>query len=507
MAFLSTVSAAPLPTSTIASTPVPPCASPDDVEQLGDRIAELAARIHAATYELLVLIHQFDTARGWHDGFASCAHWLHWRTSIDLGAAREKVRVARALATLPRIGQAMRQGRLSYSKVRAVTRIATSETEARLLDLALAGTTDQVERVVRAWRRVDRVDAARKDERRHLDRELTAWVDEDGMLVIRGRLAPEAGAVLLRALDVAAGHLFRESVGTPPADSVAEEVTSSQRRADALARVAESALAHELATGTAADTCQVVLHVDGDALCPGSTCGQAVLEETGHDVSAETSRRLACDAATVVMRHAPDGGVLDVGRKTRTIPPAIRRALQARDRRCRFPGCTARHCDAHHLRHWADGGVTRLDNLVLLCRRHHRAVHEGGITPYLMSGGDVEFRRADGRLIERAPRSPEWDGAPLAWIGGRSAQDGIMGPQTALPAWRGERLDVVWAIDVLRPQTRNQCLPRAPTSTACGRGPASARRGPATHRPGSRPPRARPRSSARAWRPSRASRS
>jgi hypothetical protein len=204
MTILSSVSAAPMPTSTIALTPVPPPASRDDVDQLGDQIAALAARIHAATYELLILIHQFDAARGWHDGFASCARWLHWRTSIDLGAAREKVRVARALATLPRISQAMRQGRLSYSKVRAVTRIATPETEARLLDLALAGATDQVERVVRAWRRVDRVDAARKDERRHLDRGLTTWVDEDGMVVIRGRLAPEAGAVLLRALDVAA---------------------------------------------------------------------------------------------------------------------------------------------------------------------------------------------------------------------------------------------------------------------------------------------------------------
>jgi len=439
-------------------TPIPSRPSPHAVEQLGDAIAELASRIHAATYELLVLIHTFDTGRGWHDGFASCAHWLHWRTGIDLGAAREKVRVARALAVLPRLGQAMRQGRLSYSKVRAVTRIATPETEARLLDLALAGTTTHVERVVRAWRRVDRVQAAREGERRHLGRELTTWVDDDGMVVIRGRLTPEAGAVLLRALDVAAEHLFQESAGTPAADSVAEEVTTGQRHADALARIAESALAHELATGTAADACQVVLHVDGEALRADAPDGQAVLEETGHDVSAETSRRLACDAATVVMRHAPDGRVLDVGRKTRTIPPAIRRALQARDRRCSFPGCTARHCDAHHVRHWADGGATRLDNLVLLCRRHHRAVHEGGIAPRLMPDGEVEFRRADGRLVELVPRSPTWDGVPLAPIGAALVRDGVViGSQTAGSAWCGERLDVRWAIDVLRPQPEDCC--------------------------------------------------
>ena len=174
------------------------------VEQLGDAIAELAARLHAATCELLLLLRQFDAACGWNCGFLSCAHWLSWRTGIDLGAAREKVRVARALAGLPRIRDAMARGELSYSKVRAVTRVATPAQEETLLDVARAGTAAQVERIVRAWRRVDRLEERQLTAQRHLHRHVTTWVDDEGMLVIRGRLTPEAGAVVQRALEAAA---------------------------------------------------------------------------------------------------------------------------------------------------------------------------------------------------------------------------------------------------------------------------------------------------------------
>ena len=155
------------------------------MEQLADRIAELSARIQAATYELLVLIHQFDQREGWSE-FASCAHWLSWRAGLAPGAAREHVRVARALADLPRLSDAMRRGVISYSKVRAVTRVATPETEQTLLDVALAGTAAHVEQVVRAWRRVDRTAEAADDRRRHASRVLHTWVDDDGMVVIRG---------------------------------------------------------------------------------------------------------------------------------------------------------------------------------------------------------------------------------------------------------------------------------------------------------------------------------
>ena len=166
----------------------------EDVERLGDTIAELAARIQAATYELLVLIREFDERAGWGDGFngfRSCAHWLNWRTGLDLGAAREKVRVARALAELPHLSAAMQRGDLSYSKVRALTRVATPANESELLDFARCATAAQVERLVRAWRRVDRVAEAADDRRRHESRHLETWVDDDGMVLIRGRLSPD----------------------------------------------------------------------------------------------------------------------------------------------------------------------------------------------------------------------------------------------------------------------------------------------------------------------------
>ena len=488
-------------TSTPALDVVPQPASrvafaPDgsrSTDGLGEAIAELAARLHAATYELLVLLHEFDERAGWNNGFLSCAHWLHWRTGIDLGAAREKVRVARALRSLPRVSSAMQRGTISYAKVRAITRVATPQNEASLVDLALCGTAAHVERFVRAWRRVDRVEAARETETRHLRRNLSTWVDDDGMVVIRGRLTPEIGAVVQRALEASADRLFREAAGARSGATMAEEVTSGQRRADALGLLAETALCADLDRGTAGDRYQVVLHVEGsrsknDASPPEcAPGGDPQLVDVAFDVAAdaepspfdgaleladgatyvfaETSRRLACDASVVVMHHDTNGTMLDVGRKTRTIPTAIRRALLARDTRCRFPGCSARRCDAHHVVHWIDGGSTCLENLVLLCRRHHRAIHEGGFTLAQHADGSLIVHRPDGRPLEIAPVLPRWDSASDLWARDGSAAASIdpLGPVTArlaeagitfnarsVAVWDGTPVDVAWAIDVIR---------------------------------------------------------
>ena len=452
----------------------------DEAEQLGDDIAELAARIQAATYELLVMIRAFDERQGW-SGFKSCAHWLNWRTGLALGAAREKVRVARALEDLPLLSDAMRRGRISYSKVRALTRVATPANERRLLGFAECAPASYVERLARAWRRVDLAEEATDERRRHEQRQLSTWVDDDGMVVIRGRLSPEVGAVVRRALEAAGDRLWKEA---PPEE--AAKTSFGQRQADALGLVAESALAADLDRGTAGDRYQVVLHVEAETLRAGTSgqatdvralapavaaanvsaetpgdaavdvsaetpAGHAALEDAdGLRVSAQTARRMACDAGAVVMQHAPDGAVLNVGRKTRTIPPALRRALQTRDQQCRFPGCSARRCDAHHVRHWADGGRTRLDNLVLLCRRHHRAVHEEGFTVRMSASGEAEFRWPDGRSLRAAPRAAPWTGPPLAPTDVRLEEAGIaIDPDTATPDWHGERLDLVYAIDVL----------------------------------------------------------
>jgi hypothetical protein len=431
-------------------------ATPDNpmpLDALGEAIAELAGRIHAATYELLVMLREFDAEGGWNNGFLSCAHWLSWRTGIDMGTAREKVRVARALPGLALIAAAMQRGALSYAKVRAITRVASPETEQKLLDVAMAGTASHVERIVRAWRRVDRVIAAQQADARHLPRHLTTWIDDDRMVVLRGRLTPEIDAVVIRALNAAEDQLFREAKAAPKAGRLVDDVDARQRRADGLSRLAEVALAAGLDAGTTGDRYQVVLHVDASA---SSEDGQEVafdgaleVDDAAIHVSAETSRRLTCDAGIVRMQYA-DGQVLDVGRKTRTIPSAIRRALCARDRRCQFPACSARRCDAHHIEHWIDGGATSLDNLVLLCRRHHRLVHEGGFTLRRQPDTTVAFFHPNGLELHVAPRPPHFDLAnPLAPTIGRLAGNGITITPRTLPTWDGTPFDVVHAIDVL----------------------------------------------------------
>jgi hypothetical protein len=168
-------------------------------------------------------------------------------------------------------------------------------------------------------------------------------------------------------------------------------------------------------------------------------------------VSAETSRRLSCDATTVRMDHDERGRVLDVGRRTRTVSPALRRALEFRDGTCRFPGCGVRHTDAHHVRHWAEGGETALSNLLLLCRFHHRAVHEGGIEVEAGGDGDFVFRRPDGRMVRPAPEPPRLPHDPATALTDRNRAEGIFpDPWTPTPDWHGERLDLGLALDVLR---------------------------------------------------------
>ena len=680
------------PPNAVAARPDP--AQAPELELLGNQIAELSARIDAATYELLCHLHEFDLRHGW-EGWRSCAHWLNWRTGLDLGAAREKLRVATALADLNHVSAAMARGQLSYSKVRALTRVASPATEAPLLAVALCATAAQVERLVRAWRQVDRDAQPDAEQVLLASRALSMQVDEDGMVVLRGRLPPEVGALLLRAVEAAMEQV--------PASAEGGEPTIAQRRADALGLVAESALAGGLDPGNSADRFQVTVQArasgralparepadaaprvaaetravgpapsvpvapagprvaaetravgpapsepvapagprvaadtrvvsltpsephapapprvavetrevsptssepvapaaprvaadtrvvsltPSEALAPapprvaaetrevsltpseaaapagsfvaahsareragggradraagpgvasesalslpdisgredrstGTASGApvwyesapcprdpkdledrsteiarwpalseqtaiatphisaetfevseaafervapetdldarlAVIEQAGGlHIGKEAARRVACDAGIVVLRHAADGQVLDVGRRSRTVPSAMRRALQSRDRgQCQFPGCESRHCDAHHVEHWADGGETRLQNLVLACRFHHRALHEGG---FRVVPGDTEgqfrFLRPDGTPLPAEPPVASWEGAPLAPTDARLAAAGVsIGPDTATPEWYGESLNLTAALDVL----------------------------------------------------------
>ena len=418
-----------------------------EAERLGDEIALLAAHIEVATARLLALIREFDARAGWgHAGAKSCAHWLSWRIGLNMNAAGERVRVARALPNVPLIHEAFRAGKLSYSKVRALTRVATAATEERLLTVSRGMTAKQVEHLVQAWRRVDLSAENQQVAQRQKSRSLQVYQDDDGMVVIRGRLTPEAGAVLRQALGAACDRLYAKArVNDPEGDPPSQ----AQQHADALGMIAEAALHQDLDPGAPGERYQVVVHVDAPVLTDPAQPGQSVLE-AGANLSAESARRAACDATRVVMRHDREGRVMEVGARTRTVPPSLRRALQHRDRGCRFPGCGLRFTQGHHIQHWAEGGPTRLFNLVLLCRRHHRSVHEDGFHVRRLASGELEFRRPDGRVLPNAPTPPVVHDSEETL---RAANARIpLDAHTLTPAWYGDRLDVGYAIDVMHPR-------------------------------------------------------
>ena len=434
-----------------------PTESPRKLHEIESEITELAAHIHAATYRLLVLIREFDEREGWGGpGMKSCAHWLNWKCGIGLGAAREKVRVAHALNDLPKISDAFRRGTVSFSKVRAMTRVATPENEDYLMQIADRGTASHVERLVKNFRKVKRIEALEQENQRHALRELNWFVDDDGSYVIRARLTPEQGERVVKALEAACDendyelkNVPAETCDEPAVDQVSDPVAA--RRADALERLADAFFGKSGSTESSAvtggDRCTINLHTTGDTLAADGETAEAELE-SGARVSAETCRRLACDCGLVHWHEDQDGSALNVGRKTRSIPPAIRRALQRRDQGCRFPGCTThKYVDAHHILHWADGGETKLDNLVLLCRHHHRLVHEGGYGVDMTAGGP-KFTDPTARTIAPAAET-RFRGNVFA-LKLQNRQVGLkIDSETTIPMWEGERMDDGMAVEGL----------------------------------------------------------
>jgi len=374
------------------------------LEQIEDEIAALASHIYAGTCRWLELVGELDRRGGWAEwGCGSCAEWLAWRCALTPRSAREHVRVARRLSELPLIQGAFARGEISYAKVRALTRVADEESEQELLELARHLTASQLERAVRAYRRVTNDEANAIQDAAYVG---YSW-DEDGSFILRARLAPEDGALVLRALGAARDRLQERASSAERGSAEPREPVRRPSNAEALAALADLALASENQGRQGGERHQLVVHVDEAAL-RGNDEAACTLEE-GPALAAETARRLACDASLVEIRERA-GEPLSVGRKTRTIPPAMRRALQTRDRGCRFPGCdNRRFVDAHHIRHWARGGETKLDNLVLLCRRHHRFVHEGGYSVIELADGSVAFRDQWGGPIPTVPRPPPGD--------------------------------------------------------------------------------------------------
>ncbi|MDO9519918.1 MAG: DUF222 domain-containing protein [Pseudohongiella sp.] len=511
---------------------------PADNNALIAAITCLAGHINAAQHRFLKLLAALVEREAWGDGGAikSPAHWLNYYCGIDLGAAREKVRVAKCLAQLPQIDEAFASGAISYSKVRAMTRSATPQNEAFLLNIARHGTAHHVEMLVRKHQRVQRLVQADEGlkENNNVDaaaaqfagRELHWHYDDDGMLVIRGRLTPEDGALLIKAIDGAFAQLFQPSANSntqvagdqkkdhksvsaetfyssqnpelqknvsaetfsglngesgaqelPGSPEIADAQETSdiqqttadtfpQKRADALMLLAELSLGRNgsdmapFSSGaprsplTPPQRHQMIIHIEKDSLMHSAAHHCSI--EHGPFLSPASARRLACDTALLTVLEDSHGNVLNVGRKTRTVSPALRRALTIRDHCCRFPGCTeSRFVDAHHIHHWCDGGETKLENLVLLCRRHHRLVHEQAyeIINHGMSRhrAHIEFRRPDREILPEA-LYPQFAGNQTQEesleIERQHQRMGLdIDELTAVTRWQGERMDYSMAIE------------------------------------------------------------
>ena len=364
------------------------------VEELDAAIGRLVRQTNADSYRMLVLVREFDDRFGWKKwGYKSCAEWLSWRASITLSAAREKVRTAHALRGLPAISAAFAEGRLSYSKARALTRVAHMHDEDLLLAYALDANVARVEERCRQIRNV-LPDSVHHATRAWENRSLTMWRDEArGTLRLTVEVPIEEGEIIARALDcaVAGGEV---ATGVDP-DAIAESKGTAwcAQQADALVAVAKSYLGGgNGGEGAAtADHYQVVVHADATALTGGA--GRA-------DLPIDTVKRLLCDCSLVTVVEDDHGKPLDVGRKQRTVSTPLRRALYARDRGCTFPGCHRnRYLDGHHLEHWVNGGETSPDNMTLLCTHHHRLLHQGAFSIAKEAGDTLRFVTADGRTI------------------------------------------------------------------------------------------------------------
>jgi hypothetical protein len=408
--------------------------------ELEDQIIELAGHLNAANYRFLSLLAEFDRRKGWNcRATRDCAHWLNWKCGINLGAAREKVRTAHALEKLPLTSAAMARGELSYSNVRAITRVATPENEYYFVGIALHGTAHHVETLVRAYRRSEEQELSR-ERQQQLHREVRYYWDNDGSLVLKARLPASVGALVLKAMESAVPE-----IPLPERTELGDRPTWSHTRADALAVIFESFLAHGAEAMNGGERHQVVVHVSAETLRTGG--GDRCEIEDGPAVAAETARRLACDASVVAIVENEKGEPLNVGRKTRSIPPALQRALTARDRGCRFPGCThKKYTDAHHIKHWAKGGETKMSNLVTLCRFHHRKVHEGEVIVQVLDDGAIRFVQPNGESFDSASRlCGDWRELPAI-----HERAGIhINSKTAATRWDGGPMDYGMAIDVL----------------------------------------------------------
>ena len=471
-----------------ASPDPPPDAAPPEPprplqhltdDELEHRLASLAGHLAATEAELLAHVLELDVRGLWGRlGMRSAAQYLSWRLGYRLGAARERVRVAYALLQLPAVAAAFAEGQLSYCKVRALTRVATPVNEAELLEVALGCTGAQLERVVRAFRNgLTAEQSASATLRRGVQRR----VEDDGSVVYLLRVPPDEAAVVDNALALARRVVLddaRRVVEVPEETRLAAELTADppvvRAEADAFVLLAESFVAGG-AAGHRGDGMEVLLHADLDDLRSVPQDPPARQPADGYETDLrpagtrsvdgqpllpQTALRRMCEASVRVMAHAPDGRPIDLGRTVRDATPRQRRVLHERDRGCRFPGCTQRRrLVPHHVQWWSRGGPTDLDNLVLLCPAHHRAVHEVGYRVTAQGAGRFAFATPGGRRLMESGRLAD----PPA---GDAVVD-IRTPYLPLPTWGGEHLDLRLLVDAMVANTligSGRSLPDLPLS-------------------------------------------
>ncbi|MDQ2722731.1 MAG: HNH endonuclease [Actinomycetota bacterium] len=415
-------------------------------DQVVDEITTWAGRIAAGEARLLTLIGEFDRREAWSGpGLLSCAHWLSWRLGVGLTAAHERVRVARALKGLPLVAAAFGAGRLSWTQVRAITRVATGADEASWVRLARSATGAQLERLVRGVRRAQRIeeDAA--------DPEHAAWrneariaYDEDGTLVLTVRFPAEQGAVVLAALEQARAALDHQekpaaqdrtefsAEESPPAATIAEGLVQ-------LARLGLDAMSTARPEAARRTRSRLVAHLD-----PLSGWGRLADGEL-----LPPSTLLALQTPAVRLRPLTSGDLtqFDLGRTQRLPSLVLRELLGTVDGdRCRFPACTRhRKLHAHHVRFWSQNGATDLANLLLLCSRHHTLVHAQGFQLLLRPDRSLRVTTADGTAVLHHPALPWRPAAELD-------PDEQITTQTLPPYVTGQRLDLGYAVNVLLQQ-------------------------------------------------------
>lgn len=516
----------PLPRKPVWDVDRIPCPTDDPmampVEHLEARICALAGHLTAATCQFLQLVADYDERAGWAAAeMPSCAAWLAWKCQLAPGTAREQVRVARALRQLPVITAEFAAGRLSYAKVRALTRIAAPETETELVEFATPMTAGQLERFARAHRQVS---CGEQDGRPACREPRLTWRQDSTGIAITAHLPHADGTVVLQALRAWLGdldHPHDPGPHDPRHDDPGSDATRAERLAAqderdgidwdaghvpcqkektpaadlaaAMVAVCGEYLSVRAASADNPDSYQVIIHAGTGAItgapAPGGGTPDVSAEtppfpealealkqtvppltfpethpaypwrshvEDGGAVDPATLQMIACNATISTMLHDASGNLLNAGRRTRKPPAALRRAVRERDRyRCRFPGCQSRRVDLHHIRFWANGGETSLENLACLCKRHHRTVHDKAII-IAAAGQTLTFYRADGTLIPGAPPLPGGSADGL-----KDSHDADLDWHTIIPPHSGERLDLHEAIWICFHNTKVQAQRRA----------------------------------------------